>query len=345
LASHLAPYPSHDETVISQMGRAVFGEGPMHTLLQFATAGILVLAANTAFVDFPRLSSILARDGYLPRQFANLGDRLVFSNGILFLAVGAGALLVAFRGLTTLLLPLYAVGVFTSFTLSQAGMVRHHRRRREPRWRRGVVINAVGAVSTGTVLVIVAVTKFAVGAWLPIVVVPAVLFVFRGIHRHYSAMDRALAVQPGRVEVRLQRHAAVVLVGRVHKGTLLALDYARSVAPDHLVAAHVAFNDEVLDLLEREWKELGIDVPLEVIASPYRELVAPLERFLDEIATRWNVSTLTVVIPEFVVGLRSPANVLHGQSALALKVALLDRPGTVVTSVPYQVGTDPAVAV
>ncbi len=340
LASHLAPYPSHDETVISQMGRAVFGEGPMHTLLQFATAGILVLAANTAFVDFPRLSSILARDGYLPRQFANLGDRLVFSNGILFLAVTAGALLVAFRGLTTLLIPLYAVGVFTSFTLSQAGMVRHHRRRREPRWRRGVVINAVGAVATGTVLVIVAVTKFAVGAWLPIVVVPAILFVFRGIHRHYLAMDRALAVQPGPVEARLQHHAAVVLVGRVHKGTLLALDYARSVAPDHLVAAHVAFDDEVLGLLEREWKELGIDVPLEVIASPYRELVAPLERFLDELGSRWEVATLTVVIPEFVVGLRSPANVLHGQSALALKVALLDRPGTVVTSVPYHVGAD-----
>jgi amino acid transporter len=169
LARHLEPYPSHSETVISQMGRAVFGTGALHTILQFATAGILVLAANTAYVDFPRLASIVARDSYLPRQFANQGDRLVFSNGILFLAAAGAVLLVAFRGLTTLLIPLYAVGVFTSFTLSQAGMVRHHQRLREKGWRRGVVVNGIGAVASSVVLAIVANTKFAVGAWLPIV--------------------------------------------------------------------------------------------------------------------------------------------------------------------------------
>jgi len=344
LASHLHPYPSHDETVISQLGRAVFGPGPMHTTLQFATAGILVLAANTAFVDFPRLSSILARDGYLPRQFANLGDRLVFSNGIVFLAVMAGLLLVAFRGLTNLLIPLYAVGVFTSFTLSQAGMVRHHRRRREPRWRRGVAINSVGAVATGVVLAVVAVTKFTGGAWLPIVVVPTILLVFRGIRRHYRAMDRALALEGAGVATE-GGHGAVVLVGRVHKGTLRALDYARSIAPDHLIAAHVAYDDDERAAVEREWEQLGIDVPLAVVPSPYRELVGPVEGFLDDMAARWDVALVTVVIPELVVGLRSPANVLHGQRALALKLALLDRPGTVVTSVPVHLGTDSPVPV
>src|SRR4051794_32892633 len=182
LAHHLHPYPSHEQTVFSQMGRAVFGDGPIYVLLQFATAAILTLAANTAYADFPRLSSIIARDGYLPRQLANRGDRLVFSNGVIVLAGAAALLIIAFGGVTNALIPLYAVGVFTSFTLSQAGMVRHHRKEQEAGWKRNVVINGVGACATALVLVIVAVTKFTSGAWVPLVVIPIIVLLFKAIH-------------------------------------------------------------------------------------------------------------------------------------------------------------------
>jgi len=338
LARHLEPYPTHSETVISQMGRAVFGPGPLHTLLQFATAGILILAANTAYVDFPRLSSIVARDGYLPRQFANQGDRLVFSNGILFLAGLAALLLIAFKGLTTLLIPLYAVGVFTSFTLSQAGMVRHHLRFREAGWRRGVVINSVGAVATLLVLLIVAVTKFAVGAWLPIVVVPAIIALFASIKRHYIRVARTIAIEPSEVRRQPLEHTMVVLVASVHRGVVNALEYARSLRPDHLSALYVAYDDEDRRQIEKQWKEYKFDVPLEIVPSPYRELVEVVMRHVDDLDERWHNDTVTVVIPEFVAGrLFSPTQLLHNQSAAALKLALLFRKGTVVTSVPYHV--------
>jgi amino acid transporter len=336
LARHLAPYPTHAETVISQMGRAVFGVGPVHTLLQFATAGILILAANTAYVDFPRLSGIVARDGYLPRQFANRGDRLVFSNGILFLAVAAGLLLVAFDGLTTLLIPLYAVGVFTSFTLSQSGMVRHHLRLREPGWRRDVAVNGVGATATFVVLAIVAVTKFTVGAWLPIVVVPAIIVLFASIRRHYRRIERALAITPGEVRPRALNHTVVVLVGRVHRGVVNALQYARSLHPDHLAALHVYFEDGEQRAIEDEWKAFGFEIPLELVQSPYRELTPAVERWLDDVQPHDGATTVTVVIPEFVPGrLLSPTQLLHNQSAAALKLALLFRRDVVVVSVPF----------
>ena len=342
LARHLEPYPSHSETVISQMGRAVFGAGPMHTLLQFATAGILVLAANTAYVDFPRLASIVARDSYLPRQFANQGDRLVFSNGILFLAVAAGGLLVAFGGLTTLLIPLYAVGVFTSFTLSQAGMVRHHLRLREKGWRRGVVINGVGAVATFVVLGIVAITKFAVGAWLPIAVVPAIIALFVAIRRHYARLERTLIVTPADVRPRAVNHTVVVLVSRVHRGVIAALQYAQSLRPNHLTAVHVSEDEADRQEMEAQWEEFGFRIPLEIVHSPYRELTPAVVRYLDELDVRWHDDTVTIVIPEFVTGrLFSPTQLLHNQSAAALKLALLFRKNTVVTSVPWHVDDEP----
>ena len=321
------------------MGRAVFGTGALHTLLQFATAGILILAANTAYVDFPRLASIVARDSYLPRQFANQGDRLVFSNGIMFLAVAAGALLVAFGGLTTLLIPLYAVGVFTSFTLSQTGMVRHHLRLREPGWRRGIVINSIGGAATFVVLIIVAVTKFAVGAWLPIVVVPIIIALFVSIKRHYTRIERILAVAPHQVRPRRRNHTVVVLVGRVHRGTIEAIDYARSLRPNHLTAVHVTGSvEDDAGAIERDWAAFGFDIPLEIVPSPFRELTPAVERFLDELDDRWSDDTITIVIPEFVTGrLLSPTQLLHNQSAAALKLALLFRKGTVVTSVPYHI--------
>ena len=338
LARHLQPYPTHSETVISQMGRAVFGVGPMHTILQFATAGILILAANTAYADFPRLASIVASDGYLPRQFASRGDRLVFSNGILFLAVASGALLVAFRGLTTLLIPLYAVGVFTSFTLSQSGMVRHHLRLREPAWRSGVAINAVGAFATLVVLLIVAITKFAVGAWLPIVVVPVIIALFVSIKRHYARVQRTLAISPAEVRPQPVNHTVVVLVGSIHRGVVQALQYARSLRPNHLAALYVTYDDDGRQALEKQWKEFGFDITLEIVHSPYRELVDVVMQYLDQLDARWDKDTITVVIPEFVVGgLFSPTQLLHNQSAASLKLALLFRKGTVVTSVPFHV--------
>jgi len=342
LAARLHPYPSHEETVISQLGRAVFGPGPMHTVLQLATAGILVLAANTAYVDFPRLAGIIAGDGYLPRQFARRGDRLVFSNGILFLAAAASGLLVAFGGLTNALIPLYAVGVFTSFTLSQAGMVRHHLRRREPGWRRRVAVNGLGATATLVVLGIVAVTKFAVGAWLPIVVVPGVIGVFRAIKGHYERVSAALAA-PAELPPRPGQHTFVVLVSQVHSGVLEAVQYARSLRPDHLSALHVALADDTQARVRDDWDRFALDVPLDIVESPYRELTRPVERYLDELDGRWPSDRLTVVIPEFVMGVRKVANVLHGQQGLALKLALLDRPHTAVLSVPFQLRERPPV--
>ncbi|MFP5318655.1 MAG: APC family permease [Acidimicrobiia bacterium] len=339
LAHHLGPHPSHDETVISQMGRAVYGGGPVYVILQFATAAILVLAANTAFADFPRLSSIISRDGYLPRQFANRGDRLVFSNGVIFLAVAAAILLIAFGGITTALIPLYAVGVFTSFTISQTGMVARHRKVREPGWKRNILINGAGAVATGIVLVIVAVSKFTVGAWLPVVVIPAIIALFLGIRRHYDRVANILTIEPSEVRPVRMNHTVVVLVGRIHKGVLQALAYARSLRPEHLTAVYVSYDDEDREAIERQWEQFNLNVPLEIVASPYRELVEPIQRFLDELDARWDNDTITVVIPEFVVG-KWWEQVLHNQSALFLKGKLLFRKGVVVTSVPYHVDAD-----
>jgi amino acid transporter len=336
LAHHLEPYPSHEETVISQMARVVLDEGFLYWVLQFATAAILTLAANTAYAGFPRLSSIIARDGYLPRQFANQGDRLVFSNGIVLLAVASGLLIVAFGGITNALIPLYAIGVFTSFTLSQTGMVRHHQQLREPGWRLGAVINGLGAVATFVVTLIVAVTKFTIGAWLPIVVVPLVIALFLGVKRHYSKVNEILAVRPHDVRRASVDHTVIVLVGRIHRGVLKALDYARSLRPQHLVAVYVSYEDGDREAMEAQWKEFEIDVPLEIVYSPYRELVDPVMRYIDELDERWTHDTITVIIPEFVVG-KWYEHLLHNQSGLFLKGRLLFREGVVVTSVPYHV--------
>jgi amino acid transporter len=340
LAHRLHPYPSHEETVISQMGRAVFGGGLVYWVLQLATVAILTLAANTAYADFPRLSSIIASDGYLPRQFANRGDRLVFSNGVLFLAVAASVLIVIFGGITTALIPLYAIGVFTSFTLSQSGMVRHHLRLRDPGWRFGALVNGTGAVATFVVAIIVAVTKFAKGAWVPIVVVPLIILLFRTINRHYRDVRTALAVTPSEVPSLPSRHTFVVLVGNVHRGVVEAIQYARSLRPDQIVALHVSDDTDDHARIHGVWDEFGFDLPLDVIDSPYRALVEPVERHLDEIDRRYGSDMTTVLIPEFVVGVKRVSNLLHGQSGLALKLALLERPRTVVTSVPFHVRED-----
>lgn len=335
LASRLHPFPTHTETVNSQMARVLFGDSPFYWVIQLSTCAILILAANTAYADFPRLSSIIAKDGYLPRQLASRGDRLVFSNGIVFLAVAASILIVIFGGIVTALIPLYAIGVFTSFTLSQSGMVRHHFRLREKGWERGVVINGVGAVATFVVMLIVAVTKFTKGAWVPIVVVPLVILLFKAISRHYRDVGEGIRIEPEDLPPMPAQHTFVVLVGRVHRGVAEALQYARSLRPDHIVALHIA--DEGVDHaeVERDWARFSFDTPLEIVDSPYRELTSPVNRYLDRLEARWSSDRLTVVIPEFVVGVKSPANLLHGQNGLALKLSLLGRPNTAVLSVPF----------
>ncbi|MBW3536164.1 MAG: APC family permease [Actinobacteria bacterium] len=342
LANRLRPYPSHEETVLSQMADAVFGQGALYLVFQLATAGILVLAANTAFADFPRVASIIARDGFLPRQLANRGDRLVFSNGIVILGLGAGTLITGFGGRTNALIPLYAVGVFTSFTFSQAGMVRYQRKWRRPGWQLRATVSGFGAVVTSGVLLVVAVTKFTSGAWVPLVVVPSIISVFLAIRRHYDRVDAALAITPEEVKPEPLNHTVVVLVGRIDRRALKALDYASSLRPNHIMALYIAQEEADREAIQAQWEAFGIAVPLEIKGSPYRELVEPVERFLEEIDQRWTNDTVTVVIPEFVLGKGVAGkwlfeNVLHNQSALALKLALLYRPNTVVTSVPFHV--------
>jgi amino acid transporter len=333
LATRLHPYPSHDVTVFAQMGEQVFGDGATLWILQILTAGILILAANTAYADFPRLSSIVARDGYLPRQLAARGDRLVFSNGIVVLAVFAGALIVAFGGITNALIPLYAVGVFTSFTLSQSGMVRHHLRERDAGWERHAVISGVGAIATFAVLLVVAITKFTSGAWIPLIVIPAIVLLFKTIKRHYDSVARGLQISPD-YKPRRMNHTIVVLVGGLHRGVLEALAYSRSLAPNHLVAMTIVSDEEEQERIEKAWYEREIDVPLEIVHSPYRELTRPVMRFIDELDARYENDIVTVVIPEFVVT-SWWGHLLHNQSALFLKGRLLFRKGTVVVSVPY----------
>jgi amino acid transporter len=333
LAHRLHPYPSEDQTVLAQLGEAVFGTGPLFVLLQFATAVILLLAANTAYADFPRLSSIIARDGFLPRQLANRGDRLVFSNGVIFLALAASGLIVAFGGITNALIPLYAVGVFTSFTLSQLGMVRYQRREQVSHWQLGVAISATGAVVTFGVLLVVAITKFTSGAWVPLVVIPAIVLLFKSINRHYRSVSAALSIPPD-FRPRRMNHTVVVLVGSVHRGVLEALAYARSLAPNHLAAVTVVSDEEEQERIEKEWADRNIDVPLEIVYDPYRELTDTVLKYVDEVDARWENDIVTVLIPEFVVK-HWWAHLLHNQSALILKGRLLFRKGTVVTSVPY----------
>lgn len=336
LAHHLQPYPSHDTTVLAQLGIQVFGQGAVFFVLQIATALILTLAANTAYADFPRLASIIAFDEYLPHQMRNRGDRLVFSNGVLILATAAIVLIVAFGGVTTALIPLYAVGVFMSFTLSQAGMVRHHQKQREENWRRHAIMNGVGSVATLIVLVIVATTKFTSGAWVPLVLIPLIILLFKAIRRHYLRVDRALEANLTSEMTRPRRNTVIVLVGNVHGGVVQALSYAKSLNPNYLVAVRLVDSDEEAAEANKVWLDAGFDIPLETVYSPYRELRRPLLEFLDRLDEKYENDNVTVIIPEFVVS-HWWENILHNQSALRIKRWLLLRPGTMVTSVPYHI--------
>lgn len=335
LAVQLNVLPADDETVISQIGRTVFGAGPLWVALQIATALILILAANTSFADFPRLSSILAKDRYLPRLFQFRGDRLAFTTGIVALSVLSIVLLVIFNGSLDALIPLYAVGVFTSFTLSQAGMVVHWRRLREPGWERSAFINGLGAVATAIVTIVIAVTKFADGAWLVILLIPLLIGLFWGIHRHYQVLERARRAEtpllPEEVIVR-----TVVPIADTGVQARQALAFARAISPDdqHVVAVHVTDDEASAEILRREWEEWEPGVELIIVESPFRSLAGPLLAYIDALKETHPKDTITVVLPEFVPS-HWWEHLLHNQTALRLKAALLFHPGIVVSNVPY----------
>jgi amino acid transporter len=333
LASHLQPYRGeNDPTGIALMAEYIYGgRNALFWITQIATFLVLVLAANTAYAGFPRLGSIIAQDGYLPRQMANRGDKLVFSNGIIFLAVVAGLLIVVFKGNITALIPLYAFGVFTGFTLSQAGMVVHHFRHKDGRWRGSALINGVGCFATGLVALIVVVSKFTAGAWIPAVFIPVLVVFFRSIGRHYSKVRDAVQAEPGYKPQR-HTHTVVVLVGSVHRGVLDAIQYARELAPDRLIAVSVVTGPEEQEQLALAWERFGVPIPVHTILSPYRELTGPVLHYLDELDADTVDDVITVIIPEFVTQWKTQW--LHNQSAFALKARLLYRPNTVVTSVP-----------
>jgi amino acid transporter len=337
LANRLKPTLSETETILSQMGRAVFGSShnPGYILLQASTVAILSLSANTSFADFPRLSSIIANDGFLPHQLANRGDRLVYSNGIIALSLASAGLLIGFNGNVTKLVPLFAVGLFSAFTLSQTGMVIHHLRHREPSWHYNIVINAIGAVACFVVLCVVVVSKFTEGAWVPTVVIPLIVLTFSGIKRHYTRFSQTLRMATTAV-VPVIHHTIVIPIGRITPVVLQAVGYAQAMKPDHLVAVKVINDDEAREQAQSQWDALDCGIPLDIVESPYRDLAGPIMEYIDHLDELYENDLITVLIPEFVVR-HWWAQPLHNQSALALKARLLFRPNTAVTSLPVHV--------
>ena len=335
LAYDFGIIPGGDETVVSKIARRVFGTSLAYYAIQAATMLILLLAANTSYADFPRLSSLLSRDRFMPRQFASQGDRLVYSNGILILSGFAVLLIVLFAGDTHALLPLYAIGVFISFTLSQGGMVRRWLRLREKGWQWRVWVNGIGAVVTGIVLLTLAVTKFIEGAWIVVVIIPLLVGVFLAVHWHYEevAVELSLDGLEGPPEFQ---HTVLVLIGDVHRGVVRAVQYARTLAAPaaHVRAVYVEANPAGTAKLEEKWGKWGLGVPLVVLASPYRSLLRPLLDYIDQIQSRGDDQMVTIVLPEFLPR-RWWQHVLHNQTALVIKGALLFRKNTVVTDVPY----------
>ena len=336
LAQKIQPIKDHEGeikiTALAQMAEQVYGgRNIFFYITQFATFGILILAANTAYADFPRLSSIIARDNFLPRQLMNRGDRLVFSNGIIFLGIAASILVIAFGGIVNALIPLYAVGVFTGFTLSQFGMLVRHRKLKEPGWQLRAFFSGVGALTTFFVAGIVVVVKFTDGAWIPAVVIPTMMAIFLAVNRHYSRVRSFLRIEEGYVAPR-RTHTVLVLVGSVNKGVLQAVKYAESLRPDRLLALSVVGSAEEKEKLANDWAKYGMTVDLETLNDDFRNLTDTILTHINRIDNEDSDDIITVVIPEFVTALRSQW--LHNQSALAIKARLLYRKNTVVTSVP-----------
>ncbi len=342
------------ETVVSQVARTALGSrGPLYLMTIAGTTLILLMAANTAFAGFPSLGALQAADGFLPRQLTYRGSRLVFSRGIIALGLMASLLIILFKASVTHLIPLYAIGVFLSFTLSQGGMARRWWRsgklstgeervergsilRFDRRWRLKLAINALGAVVTFVVMIIFAVTKFQSGAWIIVVLIPALVFVFSGIHRHYKRLAAQLSLDDFQPRPAAARHRVILPIAGVHQGTLRALRYAQLLSDD-LTAVHVSIDAAETEKLKRKWEMWGDGVRLEVLESPYRTLLEPLLAYITEIASvRQGDEMLTIVVPEFVAR-HWWNNLLHTQTATWLRLALLFKPGIIITDVPYQV--------
>jgi amino acid transporter len=335
LANAFGLVPADQETINSQLARRVFGDGSvLYYFVQAMTMLILVLAANTSYADFPRLSSFMARDRFMPRQFASRGDRLAFSNGIIILAVLSAVLLVLFEAETHALIPLYAVGVFVSFTLSQAGMVRYWLRERGSRWAMRATLNGTGAAATGIVTLIIASTKFTHGAWIVILLIPCLVLVFLAIRRHYDDVARQLSVEGLEPrEIPPPIHLVLVLVGDVHRGVLGALRYGRAISASAR-AVYVEMDPEAGRRLEDRWSRWGRGVPLVVLRSPYRSVVGSLLEYVNHLQEEVPDLLITIILPEFVPA-RWWQHLLHNQTALLIKGALLFRRGVIVTDVPY----------
>ena len=354
LAGRIGAIPSEAETVISQLARTIHeGRGILYLSTIAATTLILVMAANTAFADFPRLSALLAADGFLPRPLTYRGSRLVYSRGIVALALIASLLIVMFQASVTALIPLYAIGVFLSFTLSQSGMAhrwwkvgrlrpgqevseRGSTLRYEPRWGLKMAINGFGALCTAVVMLVFAVTKFQDGAWIVIILIPILVAIFTAIHRHYRDLAAHLSLEQYGGPPRISRQRVILAVSGVHRGTLAALRYARTISDD-ITAVHICIDPGEAERLNQKWGSWGDGVRLVVLDSPYRLLLEPLLGYIEEIAAqRQPNEIITIIVPQFV-----PRhwwhNLLHTQTAMLLRVMLLFKPGIVITDVPYQV--------
>jgi len=354
LSGQIGAIPSEAETVISQLARTTFdGRNILYLGVIAATTVILIMATNTSFADFPRLSAILAADGYLPRQLTFRGSRLVYSRGIIALAAAACLLIIVFNASVTALIPLYAIGVFLSFTLSQSGMSRRWFKigrlrpgqvvqergstlRHEKSWPVKMVINGFGAICTFVVMWVFAITKFRDGAWIVLILMPALVVMFTSIHRHYQTLARDLSLESYGSPPRVARQRVILLIGGVHRGTLAALRYAHSLSDD-ITAVHVSIDPEEAEKIRHKWEQWGDGVRLVLLDSPYRLLHEPLLDYITEIADqRQPNEAITVVVPQFV-----PKhwwhNLLHSQTAMYLRLALLFKPHIVVTDVPYHV--------
>ncbi|MFL5640462.1 MAG: APC family permease [Gemmatimonadaceae bacterium] len=335
LARHYGVMPTTTDTVLSQLAGHIFGSGPVYYVFQYSTFAILVLAANTAFADFPRLSGILANDGYMPRQLAARGDRLAFSNGIIALGVIAGLIVWIFHGQTNALIPLYAVGVFICFTLSQAGMVMHWLRTREPGWRWKAALNGLGAVATGVVSILQIATKFIEGAWIVVLIVPLIILLLRKIHRHYIQFASDVKFN-GQSPIAPLHHSVVVPVNGITKATAGALVYASAIS-DEVVAAYIEVDKRATEKLKADWEEWDIGIPLVVIPSPYRSVLRPLVEYVDNLRLVLPGELVTVVVPE-IVPKRWWEHLLHNKTALYIRTAFLFKPNVVVTTVPFLLG-------
>ena len=335
LAQHYHVMPTTRETVLSILGHHVFGGGPLYYALQYTTFAVLVLAANTAFADFPRLAGILATDRYMPRQLAARGDRLAFSNGIVALAGVALLLVWLFHGDTNALVPLYAIGVFVCFTLSQAGMVVHWRATREPGWQWKAWLNGVGAVATALVSIIQIVTKFTTGGWVVAVIIPVIILLLRAIHAHYTEFGEDIRFT-GQSPITPLHHTVIVPVNGITKATAGALVYATTIGAE-VVAVYIEVDPRETVRMREEWDTWDIGVPLEVVPSPYRSILRPLVEYVENLRMVTPGELVTIVVPE-IVPRRWWEHLLHNKTALFIRTAFLFKPNVVVVAIPYLVG-------